>query len=307
MTKAGSGTVFALIICASSLLIFFTINDGHNWGDDFSAYIMQAQSIIDGTPDKFVEANRFTVENSSFYLHSTAFMRGFPTAYPWGFPLLLAPFVAIFGINLTVLKSVGVMSFIASLFLIWFGFRKYHSNLWRLVLISLIALNPVLLNFLNNIISDIPFMFFSTFTLLFIGVSVVEKRFIVSPVIDNIALGLFIAFSFFIRSNGILLLLTLAFSQLFSIVGNNSNNDGGKKNPFSFLPYASFLGVVLIWRFFLPEGGTTHLKLLHLITFEDIRIHIARYLQILAIFFKGVPFNYLLYCASIPPCHCWFD
>ena len=60
------------IIVLSLLLGLAVLNRGHDWGDDFASYIMQAKSIWTGTMPEFVEHNRFTITQSSIVIGPVA-------------------------------------------------------------------------------------------------------------------------------------------------------------------------------------------------------------------------------------------
>ncbi len=306
----------AVIISITALLAWSGLTTGHNWGDDFSAYIMQAKSITEGRPLAFIDANRFTIERSSFPIG--------PVAYPWGFPALLAPIYALFETNMIALKSVGVVCFLLFLFLLWTGFRKYHSDFWRLVLLCLFAINPALLRFMDNILSDIPFLLVSTFSVLLIGRLVIERRQLISPVCDQLLLGAVIAAAFFIRFNGILLLITLGLTQFIVLIGSVYGPDAthrqflaGLKRLFStkgaaarylglnILSYVSFVSFVLAWQALLPESDNRIANGIHVFSMGGVWIAIIKhnlhyYIDLPAAFFDGAPDTYLLYGASIP-------
>src|SRR5512134_3136946 len=90
-----------IVIILSSLLIgSATLTRGHEWGDDFASYIMQAQSILNGSPAGFIEHNSFTIFESSFQLG--------PVAYPWGYPLILTPALLLKGVHALTLKLPGL-------------------------------------------------------------------------------------------------------------------------------------------------------------------------------------------------------
>jgi hypothetical protein len=108
MKKLLTAVFPALPISITALLFWSGLTNGHDWGDDFAAYIMQAKSITEGRHSEFIEANRFTIEQSSYPIG--------PVAYPWGFPVLLAPFYALFGLNMIALKSVSIICFLLFLF-----------------------------------------------------------------------------------------------------------------------------------------------------------------------------------------------
>ena len=78
-----------------------------HWGGDFSAYIMQARSIFQFSTGEFLENNRVTVEQSSTWVG--------PVAYPWGFPVMLAPVYATWGLHLLAIKMVGVLFYLGLL------------------------------------------------------------------------------------------------------------------------------------------------------------------------------------------------
>ena len=79
------------LVGLSAVLAVLLHRNGHTQGDDFALYLRQARSIFDGDIGTVVADNRFTVVNSA---------SGFsPIAYPWGWPLLLAPFVKLWGLD----------------------------------------------------------------------------------------------------------------------------------------------------------------------------------------------------------------
>ncbi len=150
MNKVIIAIFFSMLLVVSCLLSWYGLTEGHNWGGDFSAYIMQAQSVWHGKINQFFQTNRFTIEESTYRIG--------PIAYPWGFPVLLAPFYAVFGLNMLALKSLNIGFYLILLTLLWSGFSRYHSYFWRFILVGFFAFNPYFLQFMNNILSDIPFI-----------------------------------------------------------------------------------------------------------------------------------------------------
>jgi hypothetical protein len=303
----------------AGLLLFATLTSGHNWGDDFAAYIMQAQSVVEGDSRHYIEVNRFTIEQSSCFLG--------PVCYPWGFPVMLAPLYAVFGLNMIALKVIGVISFLLFLLLLWIGFRKCHSPCRRICFVCLFALNPYLTSFSDNVLSDFPFLLVSTFSILLIGRIIVERRYRLSGVWDNILLGSSIAAAFFIRTNGILLLVTLGLTQLVAFIqmGKSkkkqdlwTNTLYHKQSFFSIkffrisnfderlftiiVPYISFFGALVVWTMILPRGGVTNSSLLEGISLSIILQNLKYYCFLIAELFKGVPCHYLLYWISVVFC-----
>ena len=139
---------------------FLTV--GHYWGGDFSAYIMQAQSILDGTVQQFIEENTFTIKNTLPGLG--------PILYPWGYPVLILPAIYFFGINLLAIKAINFLFFLLFLICVYFLFVYRLSKFKLFILLCLFAFSPVLLYSHDFILSDIPFLFFSTLSILLIDI-----------------------------------------------------------------------------------------------------------------------------------------
>src|SRR5512134_1211006 len=151
-------TILAIMIVTSLMIGAATLRRGHDWGDDFAWYILQAKSIVDGTTDEFMEQSAFTNYESTLHLG--------PLAYPWGYPLILAPVYALKGISPLALKLPGLFFYAGFLVCLFLLVKDRLTRIESLLLVSLFAFNPLLLGFLDQILSDIPFLFFSTLTLL---------------------------------------------------------------------------------------------------------------------------------------------
>src|SRR5215216_3574946 len=146
-----------IIILIAILLGSSVLTRGHIWGDDFASYVMQAQSILNGTTDKFIEHNAFTIFESSSQIG--------PIAYPWGYPLILTPAYALKGNHPLTLQLPGILFYCGFLMCLWLLLKLRLTQTESLLLTGLFAVNPLLLGFLDTIASDIPFLFFSTLTL----------------------------------------------------------------------------------------------------------------------------------------------
>ena len=149
-------TILALIVLVSGALSASLLTRGHLWWDDFASYIMQAQSILRGNPADFVRHNAITIQQSSFPTG--------PVAYPWGFPLILALFYAFFGLNILGLKLVNILFYGLFLVLFFFTARTRHPVTLVAVLTGVLAFNPAMLQAHDLLLSDIPFLAFTTLT-----------------------------------------------------------------------------------------------------------------------------------------------
>jgi hypothetical protein len=181
-----------LILLVSLTIGASSLRRGHEWGDDFAWYIVQARSVLNGTTDRFMQESAFTNTQSTTHLG--------PLAYPWGYPLILVPVYALKGINPLALKVPSLIFFVGFLVCLYLLMKERLTPFESLLVVSLFAFNPLLLQFLDQILSDIPFLFFSTASLLL----VTSDR---KPSLLRCALiGATIFFTTFLRVTGILLL-----------------------------------------------------------------------------------------------------
>ena len=108
--------LLAVVVGAMAAVMLATHRSGHWWGDDWALYLRQAQSLIDGNPGDITADNRFTTDHTLGAPFS-------PPLYPWGFPLILAPFVAVLGLDIDALHIVPVLC--ASVFACaWFALAR---------------------------------------------------------------------------------------------------------------------------------------------------------------------------------------
>ena len=286
----------ALLILISGLLILGLIDHGQDWGGDFAAYIMQTKSLVEGNPSEFIEANRFTIEHTTY-----AFA---PVAYPWGYPAMLAPIYAGFGQNIVALKSVGIACYMTLLIFIAVAFRKMHPALWLTMLVGFFAVNPTLLLFLNKVNSDIPFMLVSTISVFLIGRVAVFRKPLVSPLIDGLCLGLLIALACTIRTNGVLLLASLLVTQIVSslIPALDSQKSQPAKQPrgMLILPYLAFFSTMILVRLSLPDGESSHMDVLRQISPGNIYYNITYYTLLPRHVYDGAPYPQLIYLLTLP-------
>lgn len=126
-----------------------TIRSGHDWGGDFSQYLQHAKNLVEGRPYAATSYRR-TPETAHLG----------PAYYPPGFPLLLAPIYRVWGLNFFAMKLLLVGFLVASLVLIHETFKTQLSTRTQTALILLVGLNPLLWDFKDQLLSDLPFLFF---------------------------------------------------------------------------------------------------------------------------------------------------
>src|SRR5258706_3358633 len=271
---------FLIIIIFLSMAIgSSTLTRGHEWGDDFASYIMQAQSILNDKTGEFVAHNTFTIFKSSFQIG--------PVAYPWGYPLILTPMIAIKGIHPLTLKLPGLFFFFGLLICFYLLTKDRLTRTESLLLVSLFAFNPMLIKFLDQILSDIPFLFFIFLGLLLIVKSKPNTR-------TSVSLGVIIFFAFFIRTTGIILLASYLAYQALCFYRQPSLRKAIYIN--SALVMFSFGILVILTSLIFPNGQGSYFEQLKALTFAIFKGNIVSYFHLFVIFFGSEPiWNYIYY------------
>jgi hypothetical protein len=140
---------FILLLAFIALFHLTTIRKGHVWGDDYAMYIAHAKNIVAGHP----YADTGYIFNPALPLYS-------PTNYPPVFPLLLAPLYKLFGMNLMPMKVEQVIFFLSTLALVYTLWHRELGTRYVLVLIAILGLSPIFWSAKDNVLSDLPFLFF---------------------------------------------------------------------------------------------------------------------------------------------------
>lgn len=177
-------------------LLFINIKTSHDWGDDFAQYIHQAKNIVSGIS-----------QNQTGYIFNKNCFLG-PQAYPVGFPLMLSAVIAFKGVDLYSFNLLISLFLVLSCFMGYLILRNYTSYLAGLFSALIIAYNPALLIIKSEVLSDIPFTFFSLWCIYLLHK---KETFGLS-----ILLGILIGFTIHIRAIGFVLLLVYAIQSLLS-------------------------------------------------------------------------------------------
>ena len=283
MHKKTTGILF-IVILTSALLGSSMLTRGHFWGDDFAAYIMQAKSILTGEMEEFVTANTFTVTQSSHQIG--------PAAYPWGFPLLLAPVYAFFGLHPLALKLPVLVTYLGFLIVFFFLTKRRFNLTESLLAVSLFAFNPGLLGFLDNIISDIPFLFLSTLAILLADMysnELREKQRILLAVFTGVA-----AFgAFFVRTQGLILLGSILLFQGIRFLGQR---DHRRQLITDTLLIVIVFGI--LWglsALIFPGGQTSYLSLYSGFSTVTLKNNIIGYSILFGEFFAPLPVQEIIF------------
>ncbi len=146
--RVGRGLALGTVVAISAAVAVALHRNGHTQGDDFALYLRQARSIFDGDIADVVADNRFTVTNSA---------SGFsPFAYPWGWPLLLSPFVKLWGFDYDRLKLLEVASFCLWMVMVHGVVRRRVGRGVALAVTAVVATAPALLAHTDQLLAEFP-------------------------------------------------------------------------------------------------------------------------------------------------------
>jgi hypothetical protein len=246
--------MLALVIGAMSAVMLASHRSGHWWGDDWALYIRQAQSLLDGDPGRITADNLFTVDNSRGGPFS-------PPLYPWGFPMIMAPFVAVVGADVDRLTIVPVLC--AAVFACcWYDLARRRLDVpTALVGVVAVTLTPLLLGWTELIQSEWPFL--ATTGVALVGLDrVVASNGLVNTsarVLPLVAIGVGAAAAFTVRREGLAMVAAIAAAQIAALATRETwtrLSDGQWRNNVLFrlfIPHVSALATVLVLQVALPS------------------------------------------------------
>jgi len=247
-----------VIIILSILLGAGILRRGHEWGDDWAWYVLQAKSVLNGTIADFMKTSAFTNNESTTYVG--------PIAYPWGYPLILVPAYALRGVHPLVLKLPGLLFYAAFLISLYLLMRNRLTETESLLIVALFAFNPLMFQFVDQILSDIPFLFFSTLSLWLMTKEGTPG------VLRNIAIGVSIFFVVFIRTTGILLLGSFLLVKFYHLILHRKDRGRVRKIVLDVVTvFLSFMALFALTSLLFPSGGGSYLSQYAGMTLETIR------------------------------------
>ncbi len=212
-----------LVILLAGFFYMATVRSGHEWGDDFSLYIIHAKNIASGQDYR-----------QGGYLHYSPYLG--PDAYPPVFPILLAPVYLLFGLNLTALKMVVIAGFIASLLAFLVIIKSELVVAWQVALLAAVGFNPYIWDQKDRLTSDLVFLVFA-----YLAIVLVNKVYRSKTAAMNWKMALIIGGVFYLaygtRSLGLLLVPCLL---LYDMIRHK------KMIPSRFALGISFVTLVLI-------------------------------------------------------------
>lgn len=231
------GAALALI---SAALSFFTLHYGQEWGADYALYMRYAIQIVQGSAEQ---------------------MR-----VPWGFPLMLAPVYAITGFDTSSFSDViyykipGAICLALLTFVLYLYFSKRFSYRWAVVLTACFGLNPVFINYTNEILTNLPYLLFSTLSIVCLRRFFDEEK-LSRQIVFAFLSGLCVCAANLIRSDGILLLMALGCLHLVCLISfifrknpflhSLTKYDPVRRIPVHLIPYVTYFAATQLMFVFI--------------------------------------------------------
>lgn len=214
-TAAGSGSsvptsnrkalVLLLVIVLTTMAAYAaTMRGGMNWqADDQGMYLMHAQNILAGHP--YAQTN--------YVFNPDTSLVG-PRLYPPVWPALLAIPLALHDGNIEVVKYYMILLFGGILILTYMLARPRLDAKTALLPVIGLAISPWLWQYKENLLSELPFLFFTLAALVTLENIDARRRSREARMVWGVVAGLLIALACGTRSVGIVLMPTLVFYDL---------------------------------------------------------------------------------------------
>jgi hypothetical protein len=185
---------------------------GVTWGDDYTLYLRQARSLMEGNIGQVIADNRFNVDNAAKPSFS-------PYVYPWGWPLLLAPFVRLWGEDYERLKLLGVACWCGFLVLFEQILRPRLGRVVAFCVVASLGLTLAYLRYTNSILSELPYMLAVAATLWWLDRCRRNGPLDHASRHQLVVLGLLAMVAFNVRREGVALLAAIVATQLVDLRG----------------------------------------------------------------------------------------
>lgn len=205
---------------------------------------------------------------------------------------MLAPVYALTGLSPLALKLPGLLLYIGFLLFYFLLIRTRLAPTESLLAVSLFAFNPGFLLFLDNIISDIPFLCLSTLGILVANLYTRETQEKKSLALAALA-GFAIFAAFFVRTQGLVLLGSLLLYQGVRFL---RQRDQRQRLIADSLVILAVFGIFWsIASLIFPGGQSSYLSLYRDFTINTLTGNILNYSKLFSEFFAGLPGQALVF------------
>jgi len=276
--------VAAIFLLALAFFFDFELSPGMSSdATDWAMYVMHARNIVTGHP----------YAQTGYVFQPEVGAEIGATAYPAGFPLMLAPFYAVEGLNIKVFKLLNAGFLVLSLWAAYLFARRTLSALGSLVLIVALGFSWLFMAHFNSIGSDAPYELVSLLVLLLLLRIYDQRLNETSPWKWGLWAGMSIVAAYLIRPFGLAFLVAVAFLEILQ-----------KRRITAFLTatMAAFVPLMLLNNLlFHSDGGYADQ-----FTFSILSIarHALEYVSLFSYVFANPLsnlFRYILWAATLVP------
>jgi hypothetical protein len=236
--------LLTLVVAGAAICATRLHRNGHLTGDDFALYINQARSVFEGNIGDVISDNRFLWTNSVGVT---------PQLYPWGFPLLLAPIVRLWGISAYDRMKIVEVACLCGWLVLYHGIvRRRAGRVAAIALTALFATAPVYLLHTDQLLTEFPHMAATALFLWWLDRVMQRSNLTAASVRDLVTLGVLMVVAYNIRRESLVLVAVVAATQLVDLV---RARPAWRELPWKrlALPHVTFAGVALLFQFLLPS------------------------------------------------------
>jgi hypothetical protein len=141
--------ILAALIMVIAVFYLLTIRRGNFWGDDYALYVHHAENVAEG--------RSYT---DTGYVYNPDVPEYGPRAFPPVFPVLLSPIYALFGLNFHAMKIEIVVFFALTLAVVAAYWKRDLDWPYLMVLVAFLGFSPTFWAFKDEVLADLPFLFF---------------------------------------------------------------------------------------------------------------------------------------------------
>ena len=190
-TEAFAAGAVLLLVVGYLLVGYLTLSPGHAWGDDWAQYVNHARNLATGR-----------AYSDTGYIFNPNEPHVGPPSYSPGLPLLLAPIVTVWGLDVIALKSVSLLCMAAAILMTFMLFRGPLGAGAAAGAGFLFGLHEFSWSLRDDIVSEPPYILWTLVALYFASRAVHNRG-----IATGVLCGLFTYVAFATRPIGIALII----------------------------------------------------------------------------------------------------
>lgn len=244
-----AAALFLIVILLGAGLL----DRGHEWGDDFAAYMLQARAIANGTMEEQSRLNRI--------IHPSELSFGGEEdpetiTYVWGYPLALAGVYKLVGYDPAeggiplAYKLPNLIAYALFAVVVYLFYRRRFSFEGSLFLSLLFALHTQMLAHVNTLMSDVFCLTLSMAALLLIEIflecGIGKKKACI-----GVLLGAVLWYNYEVRLNGVTVIYIVIFAHAINLL---RSRPAKREWAVQLTPYAALLVLLGISLCVMPQA-----------------------------------------------------